>query len=128
VGLGSLIDKGQGSGHGSLGGGAYLSFLAPGPLCATVMQVAASESTYPIMARIKWDRIYDAMLATPMTVVDLVAGQLAWIALRLLQTSVIFLAVMAAFGALESPLALLAIPAAVLTGMAMSSPMCAYAA
>lgn len=128
VGLGSLVDKGQGSGHGSLGGVAYLSFLAPGLLAATVMQVAASESTYPIMARIKWDRIYDAMLATPMTVVDLVTGQLAWIALRLLQTSATFLAVMVLFGAVESPLALLALPGAVLTGMAMSSPICAYAA
>ena len=128
VGLGSLVDKGQGSGHGSLEGVSYLTFLAPGLLAATVMQVAASESTYPIMSRIKWDRIYDAMLATPMGVVDLVAGQLAWIALRLLQTSVIFLAVMALFGAVESPLALLAIPAAVLTGMAMSAPICAFAA
>jgi lipooligosaccharide transport system permease protein len=128
VGLGSLIDKGQGSGHGSLEGVAYLSFLAPGLLAATVMQVAAAESTYPVMARIKWDRIYDAMLATPMNVVDLVAGQLAWIALRLLQTSVTFLAVMALFGAVESPLALLAIPGAVLTGMAMSAPICAFSA
>jgi lipooligosaccharide transport system permease protein len=128
VGLGSLIDKGQGSGHGSLEGVAYLSFLAPGLLAATVMQVAAAESTYPVMARIKWDRIFDAMLATPMNVVDLVAGQLAWIALRLLQTSVTFLAVMALFGAVESPLALLAIPGAVLTGMAMSAPICAFSA
>jgi lipooligosaccharide transport system permease protein len=92
------------------------------------MQVAASESTYPVMARIKWDRIFDAMLATPMNVVDLVAGQLAWIALRLLQTSVTFLAVMALFGAVESPLALLAIPGAVLTGMAMAAPICAFSA
>jgi lipooligosaccharide transport system permease protein len=128
VGLGALVDKGQGSGHGSLEGVAYLSFLAPGLLAATVMQIAASESTYPVMARIKWDRIYDAMLATPMTIVDLVVGQLAWIALRLLQTSLTFFAVMVLFGAVESPLALLAVPGAVLTGMAMSAPICAWAA
>jgi lipooligosaccharide transport system permease protein len=128
VGLGSLIDKGQGSGHGSLGGVDYLTFLAPGLLAATVVQVAGSESTNPIMARIKWDRIYEAMLATPMTVVDLVAGQLAWIALRLLQTSVVFFGVMTLFGAVESPAAVLAVPAAVLTGMAMSAPICAWAA
>jgi lipooligosaccharide transport system permease protein len=128
VGLGSFVDKGQGSGHGSLGGVDYLSFLAPGLLAATVMQVAANESTNPIMARIKWDRIYDAMLATPMTVVDLVVGQLMWIAVRLLQTSVVFLIVMTMFGAVESPLALFAVPAAVLSGMAMSAPICAWAA
>jgi len=128
VGLGSLVDKGQGSGHASLGGVDYLTFLAPGLLAATVMQVAGAESTNPIMAKIKWDRGYEAMLATPMTVVDLVIGQLTWIALRLLQTSVVFLAVAGLFGALDSPLALLAVPAAVLTGMAMSSPICAWAA
>ena len=43
VGLGSLIDKGQGSGHGSLGGVDYLSFLAPGLLAATVVQVGRAS-------------------------------------------------------------------------------------
>jgi lipooligosaccharide transport system permease protein len=128
VGLGALIDKGQGSGHGSLGGVAYLSFLAPGLLAATAVQVAGVESTFPIMARIKWDKAYDAMLATPLGVRDLVIGQLTWIALRLLETSTIFFVVMLLFGAVESPLAVLAIPGAVLTGMAMAAPICAYAA
>ena len=115
-GSGSLVDKGAGQ-RARVDARRRLPVVPrPGLLAATVVQVAAAESTYPIMARIKWDRIYDAMLATPMGVVDLVAGQLAWIALRLLQTSVIFLAVMALFGAVESPLAVLAIPAAVLTG------------
>src|SRR3954451_12298617 len=100
VGLGAIIDKGQGGGHGSLAGVAYLSFLAPGLLAATGMQVAASESTYPIMARIKWDRIYDSMLATPMRVIDVVIGQLVWIALRVLQTSIAFFVVTLLFGAI----------------------------
>src|SRR4051794_40315821 len=128
VGLGSLVDKGQGSGTGALHGVAYLTFLAPGLLAATVMQVGASESTYPIMARVKWDRLYDAMLATPMRVFDVVAGQLAWIALRLLQTGTIFFLVTLAFGAVESPMAVLAVPAAVLMGMTVAAPICAWAA
>ena len=128
LGLGSIIDKGQGSGHGSLEGVAYLSFLAPGLLAATAMQVAANESTYPIMARIKWDRIYDSMLATPMRVIDVVLGQLMWIALRVLQTSIAFFIVIALFGAIESPFAPLAILGATLTGMAMAAPICAWAA
>ena len=128
VGLGSLVDKGHTSASSSLGGVAYLTFLAPGLMAATAMQVAASESTYPIMAKIKWDHIYDAMLATPLVVKDLLIGQLLWIALRLSQTTVIFLGVMALFGAVDSPLAVLAIPSAVLTGMAIAAPICAYAA
>jgi lipooligosaccharide transport system permease protein len=126
VGLGSLVDKGHGSATTSLGGVTYLTFLAPGLMAATAMQVAAAESTYPIMAKIKWDRIYEAMLATPLVVRDLVIGQLLWIALRLAQTTVIFLAVMALFGAIDSPLAVLAVPAAVLTGMAIAAPICAW--
>jgi lipooligosaccharide transport system permease protein len=128
VGLGALIDKGQGSGHGSLEGVAYLSFLAPGLLAATAMQVAASESTYPIMARVKWDRIYESMLATPLRVIDVVLGQLGWIALRVLQTSVAFFLVTVLFGAVESPLGVFAVLGAALTGMAMSAPICAWAA
>jgi len=128
VGLGSIIDKGQGSGSGSLGGVDYLSFLAPGLLAATAMQVAASESTYPIMARIKWDRIYESMLATPMRVIDVVIGQMSWIALRVLQTTIAYFLVIALFGAVESPLALLAIPAATFTGIAIAAPIAAWAA
>jgi lipooligosaccharide transport system permease protein len=128
VGLGSIIDKGHGGGHGSLGGVGYLSFLAPGLLAATAMQVAASESTYPIMSRIKWDRIYDSMLATPMRVLDVVFGQLTWIMLRVLQTSIAFFAVTVLFGAIDSPLGILAIFGATLTGMAIAAPVAAWAA
>ena len=128
VGLGSLVDKGTGSATSSLGGVDYLTFLAPGLLAATAMQVAASESTFPIMAKIKWDRIYEAMLATPLVVRDLLIGQLSWIALRLTQTTVIFLIVMTLFGAVESPWVVFAVPAGVLTGLAIGAPICAYSA
>jgi len=128
VGLGSLVDKGTSNATSSLGGVDYLTFLAPGLLAATAMQVAASESTYPIMAKIKWDRIYEAMLATPLVVRDLLIGQLSWIALRLTQTTVIFLVVMVLFGAVESPWAAFAVPAGVLTGLAIGAPICAFSA
>jgi len=127
VGLGSIIDKGADA-TVTLQGVDYLTFLAPGLLAATAMQVAAGESTYPVLASVKWNPVYRGMLATPLGVDDLVAGQLAWIAVRLLQTSVVFLAVMGLFGAIESPLALAAIPAATLTGLAFASPICAYSA
>jgi lipooligosaccharide transport system permease protein len=128
VGLGSIIDKGQASGSGSLDGVSYLAFLAPGLLAATAMQVAATESTYPVMARFKWDRIYDSMLATPLRASDLVVGQLTWIGLRVLQTSIAFFVVIVLFGAVESPLAPLAIVAATLTGVAMAAPIAAWTA
>jgi lipooligosaccharide transport system permease protein len=128
LGLGAIVDKAQGTGSRALDGVAYLSFLAPGLLAATAVQVAGIESTFPIMEKIRWAKTYEAMLSTPLRVRDLVIGQLTWIALRLIETSAIFFAVMLLFGAVESPVAVLAIPAAVLTGMSMAAPICAYAA
>jgi lipooligosaccharide transport system permease protein len=127
VGLGSIVDKGQHS-AAALHGVDYLTFLAPGLLAATAMQVAAGEATYPVLASVKWNPIYFGMLATPLRVSDLVAGQLTWIGLRLLQSSAVFLVVMLFFGAVESPLAIFAIFGATLTGLALAAPICAYSA
>jgi lipooligosaccharide transport system permease protein len=126
VGLGSLVDHSAGAAR--LGGVDYLSFIAPGMLAAAAMKVAASEATYPVMASIKWIKMYPAMLATPLEVEDVLVGHLAWMAVRLGLTSTGFLLVMAVFGALHSPLALLALPAAVLVGMAFAVPIAGYAA
>ena len=81
---------------------AYLDFIAPGLLASTAMQIGANESMYPVMAAIKWLRTYFAMLATPLTVIDVLVGHLAWIALRLLMVTTIYLAIMAAFGTVHS--------------------------
>jgi lipooligosaccharide transport system permease protein len=127
VGLGSLVHKNAGA-ISHLGGVSYLAFIAPGLLAATAMQVAAQESTYPVMGAIKWIRTYHAMLATPLRVIDVLVGHLAWIAARLLLVTVIFVAVMSAFGAARSPMVVLDIPAGVLTGMAFAAPIAAFAA
>jgi lipooligosaccharide transport system permease protein len=68
------------------------------------------------------------MYATPITPRDIVVGNLVWIAIRLTTIAAIFTIVMTLFGAAASPLILLAIPAAVLTGMAFATPIAAFAA
>ena len=88
---------------------------------------AAMESTWPVMAAVKWLKTYDAMLATPLRVRDVLVGHLTWIALRVLMTCAVFLAVMAAFGAVKSPEAVLLLPVGVLTGLAFAAPIAAYA-
>ncbi len=129
VGLGSLVDKHQSSaGTGALGGVSYVAFLAPGMLAAIAMQIAAQESTYPVLGAIKWIRTYLAMLATPLRVVDLLVGHLLWITIRVTLTVLMFLAVMELFGAGHHWTVLLALPAAVLTGMAFSVPIVAFSA
>ena len=124
IGLGSLMNTHS---H-SVGGVPYLDFLAPGLLAATTMQVGSNESMYPVMGAIKWLRTYFAMLATPLTVLDVLLGHMAWIAVRLSTVSVIYLGIMAAFGTVHSGLALLAVPAAVVSGLAFATPIAAFAA
>lgn len=125
LGLGSLVDS---SASGGVDGLPYLVFLAPGLLAAAAMQTGVGESSYPVMGAIKWIKTYHAMLATPLGVLDVLVGHLLFIATRIVLGSAVFLAVMTLFGAVSSPLALLAIPAALLTGMAFSTPVVAFAA
>src|SRR6202043_528667 len=111
-----------------VGGVRYVDFLAPGMLAATAMQIGGNEAMYPVMAAIKWLRTYFAMLATPLTVIDVLVGHLAWIALRLVMVTSIYLLIMAAFGTVHSALAILALPVGVLTGLAFAAPIAAFAA
>jgi lipooligosaccharide transport system permease protein len=125
LGLGSYVSD---SAIASLGGVSYLVFLAPGLLAATAMQAAAFEATFPIMGGLVWSRVFHAMFATPISGRDIALGNLAWIAARLTLIATIFTLVIVLFGAAESPLVVLAIPAAVLTGMAFAAPIVAFSA
>jgi lipooligosaccharide transport system permease protein len=124
VGLGALVDRGDPSG---LGGVAYLTFVAPGLLAANAMQIAAGEAGQPVRGAFQFTRAYHAMLATPLDVRDVLHGHLLWVLFRVVTSCAIYAAVMAAFGVFQSPWALLALPAAVLTGMAFAAPIAAFA-
>jgi len=125
VGVGTYVDN---TGSTALGGVPYLAFLAPGLLAASAMQTAAGESTFPILAAIVWVRQFPAMLATPISIRDIVLGQIGYFAVRLVLVATIFVAVVIALGAASSPLIVLAIPAAVLTGLAFATPISAFSA
>ncbi|MBA3687823.1 MAG: ABC transporter permease [Chloroflexi bacterium] len=125
IGLSQLMARG---GSDLLGGVPYLDFLGPGILASSCMQTASFESTYPIMGKISWRKNYEAILATPIEVHHLLVGELSWIAFRLTTMATVFMIVLTLFGIPRSPLALLAIPAAVLTGLAFSAPIIAFAA
>ncbi len=125
IGLSQLMARG---GSDMLGGVPYLDFLGPGILASSCMQTASFESTYPIMGKISWRRNYEAILATPIEVHHLLIGELGWIAFRLTTMATVFMIVLTLFGIPRSPLALLAIPAAVLTGVAFAAPIIAFSA
>jgi lipooligosaccharide transport system permease protein len=122
VGLGSLVNK------SSQLGVPYVDYVAPGILAATAMQLGVFESAYPLMAAIRWTRQFHAMLATPLRVSDLIVGHQLYVACRLAMVGAIYLGILAAFGALHSPLAIAALPAVVLIGLAHSGAVAAFTA
>jgi lipooligosaccharide transport system permease protein len=130
IGLGHLVNRHVAATHlaTGFGGASYVMFIAPGVLAATAMQLSVGESTYPVLGGIRWERTYHAMLAAPIRVRDILSGQLCWVGLRVGASSAIFLAIIAAFGDVRSPLAVLALPAAVLTGLAFAAPVTAFSA
>jgi lipooligosaccharide transport system permease protein len=124
VGLGALVDR---SDPGALGGVPYLEFVAPALLAGTGMQIAAAEAGQPVRGAVQWTKAYHAMLATPLEVRDVLRGHLLWILFRVGAGCAIYAAVTATFGAFRSPWALLAVPVAVLTGMAFATAIAAFA-
>ncbi|MGH9298473.1 MAG: ABC transporter permease [Acidimicrobiales bacterium] len=128
IGLGHLVNshlssRGQ---TGRLGGVGYVAFIAPGVIVATAMQTATNASMYPVMAGIKWLKTFHAMLATPVRVRDVLHGHLAWVATRVALGAASFLVVLACFGDVFSPLAVLVLPVSVLTGLAFAAPVTAF--
>jgi lipooligosaccharide transport system permease protein len=124
VGLGVFVDR-----SADLPGDiSYLDFVAPGLMAATAMQVAVFEASWPVLSAIKWDRQYHAMLATPLRVRDVVIGHQAFFMFRMFLIGTVYFVVIAAFGAVDSPLGILAIPVTVLVGLAFAAPMAAWAA
>jgi len=127
VGIGSLVNGGSAR-AGQLDGVSYLVFIAPGLLAANAMQTGVQEATYPVMGSFKWVRTYFAMLATPLRAVDVLIGHLIFMALRVFAVVTIFFGVMAAFGAIHAWTAVFVLPAGLLTGIAFSAPVAAFAA
>lgn len=124
VGLGTLVNQSSTTPDGV----PYLSFVAPGVLAATAMQIGTTEAMWPVLGSIRWTRGYYAMLATPLQIRHIVFGHQAWMATRVVSSCAVYLVVIAAFGGLHSPLAVLALPACFLIGVAFSAPMAAYSA
>src|SRR5919106_5192652 len=123
-GLGELVDRTTDLPEGI----SYLEFVAPGLLAATAMQIASFEASWPVLSAIKWSRQYHAMLATPLRIGDVLLGHQAFIASRMLMTATVYFVAITAFGAVESPLGVLAIPVAVLVGVAFAAPIAAWGA
>jgi lipooligosaccharide transport system permease protein len=91
----------------TLDGVPYREFLAPGLIASAALWAASFETTYNVYMRMNEDRLYDAVLATPVEVQDLAAGDILWGATRAMVYGTVFALVVAAFGLISSPWALL---------------------
>lgn len=122
LGVGAFVDRGGGLDL------PYVQFLAAGLMAFTGAQVGMIEAGFPVLGRFKWYRTYYAMANAPLRVGDMVAGQLGYIALRILVAAGAFLLVMLPFGAVGSVWALTTPLLAVLVGLAIAAPMFGYSA
>lgn len=113
VGLGSYVRPMEGM--------PYLDFLAPGLTVSSAMFAAAYECTYGSFVRMEFQKIYDAIIATPASAGDVVMGDLLWGAFKSLLYGTVILFVIFALGLVQSPWALLVPPVLLLAGLTFAA-------
>jgi len=101
----------------SIQGQSYIAFIAPALVAISVMNGSFFECTFASFVRMYFQKTFDAIVATPVSVEEVVAGELLWGATRATFNTTIVLAVVAAFGLVSSPLFLLVIPLAFFGGL-----------
>ncbi|WP_166351553.1 ABC transporter permease [Phytoactinopolyspora limicola] len=118
VGMGALIGDID-AGNGRMV--AYASFVAPALMAAAAMNGAVMDSTFNLFFKLKYAKLYDSVLATPLGPRDVAVGEISWALIRGGLYSTVFLLVAAVAGVVESWWAVLALPAAVLIGFAFAA-------
>lgn len=108
-GLGAFVQE--------INGQPYINFIAPGIIASSSVFAAVYECTYGTYIRMTFQKTFDAILATPVNLDDLVAGELFWGATKSFIFGVTITIVVALFGLVGSPLLLLALPFVFLCGL-----------
>lgn len=96
---------GMGAYIGKFGGKPYLYFLVPGVLVTSVMMTASFECMYGTFVKMIHERLYDSLIATPVSAEDAVAGDIAWAAFRGLFSGALMMTVAIFMGILPVSLA-----------------------
>ncbi len=115
VGVADLVEEFRLPGGQVIG---YTEFVAPALLAASAMNGSLFDSTYGLFFRMKYQKLYDSILATPLRPWDVATGELTWALLRGAAYSAMFVLVMAVMGLTTSWWTVLALPAAMLIGFA----------
>lgn len=109
LGLGAFVKE--------INGVTYIKFIAPGIIASSSMFAAIYECTYGTYVRMTYQKTFDAILATPVNLYDLVAGELMWGATKSLLYGTIIIIVISIFGFVDSPLIILAVPLLLISGL-----------
>jgi lipooligosaccharide transport system permease protein len=118
VGIGALIGTVPGPGGHPV---PYREFVAPGLLAVSALNGALNDSTFNVYGRLKFEKLYDAVLATPLGARDVALSEIGWAVLRGQLYCVPFLIVMACLNLIASPWAILALPGAALISFATAA-------
>jgi lipooligosaccharide transport system permease protein len=114
LGLGAFIQQ------GGINGQEYVAFIAPGLLASNAMFAASFESTFDTFVKLRFDRVYDAIITTPVNAEDVVAGEYLWAGTRSALYGTAFLLVLVALGLVGSLWAVLIPPALLVIGIMFS--------
>ena len=109
LGLGGLVKE--------INGMPYINFIAPGLIASSSMFATASECTYGTYIRMTYQKTFDAILATPVNINDLIAGELMWGAAKSVFYGSIITLVVSTFGLIDSPMIILVIPLLFISGL-----------
>jgi len=99
----------------------YASFLAPGMLAASAFNGALFDGFFSPFFKLNWMKTYDGIIATPVNVSDIAVGEVIWALIRGTIYSTGFILVMLALGLIHSLWAILALPAVMISGAALSA-------
>lgn len=112
LGLGAFVKE--------INGVPYIKYIAPGIIASSSMFAAAYECTYGTYVRMVYQKTFDAILATPVNMNDLIAGELIWGATKSVLYGTIIMSVISLFGLVDSPRIILVIPFIFMSGLIFS--------
>jgi len=99
----------------------YVVFITPALLAVNMMYNSFFETTYGSFVRMYYQKTFDAMLATPLFLEEIITGEIVWGATKSVIASSIMLAIISLFGLIRYPEGLLLVPLSFLAGLAFAS-------
>lgn len=106
---------------GRVDGTPYISFLAAGTVCSSAMMTASFESMYSAFSRMHVQRTWEAIMHSPLSLGDIVLGEVVWAASKALLSAAAIMLVAGALGYAQWPSMLLALPVLALAALAFAS-------